>query len=83
MAENDPSEFTCIVGEQTLVAWALGQPASPGNVSCSSLTEWLDLVATVPEEEWAGYDHQERTVDRVGKLASELGYTPTVAYRSN
>jgi hypothetical protein len=83
MAKNDPSEFACMVGEETLVAWALGQYASPGSTPVSSLTEWLDLVATVPSEEWAGYDGQERTVDRVGKLASELGYVPTVAYRCN
>jgi len=83
MAKNDPSEFACMVGEETLIAWALGQSAGPGNTHVTSLNEWLDLVATVPNEEWAGYDGQERTVDRVGKLASELGYVPTVAYRCN
>lgn len=83
MAQDDPQEFACIVGEATLVSWALGQYAGPGNTQVRSLDEWLELVADHPQEEWAGYDGYERTVDRVGKLASELGFTPTVAYRSN
>lgn len=83
MVEHDPEEFTCMVGEETLVKWALGQFAGPGSTQVRSLSEWLDLSLNVPEEEWAGYDGNERTVDRVGKLASELGFTPTVAYRCN
>ena len=81
MAANDPKEFTCMVGEETLVGWALGQSA--GHAGCSSLDEFLDLIATVPEEEYAGYDSMEREVTRVGNLSTEIGFTPTVAYRSN
>ena len=83
MAENDPSEFTCMVGEKTLVAWALGQSAGPGSTAVNSLEEWLDLWLDTPEEEFASYDGLERNVERVGKLANELGFTPTVAYRHN
>jgi len=83
MAANDPTEFRCMVGDQALIAWALGQSYAPGSVACSSLDEWLDLCATVPNEEWASYDGNEREIDRVGKLASELGYIPGVAYRTN
>lgn len=84
MAEHDPSEFACIVGEQTLVAWALGQPAGPGTSQVTSLSEWLDLWLDTPEEEWAGWDHAEREPSEVGPaLRDELGFWPGVAYRSN
>ncbi len=81
MADHDPKEFACMVGEDTLVGWALGQSA--GHAGCSSLQEFLELIATVPEEEFASYDGMEREVLRVGTLVNELGFTPTVAYRSN
>lgn len=84
MAENDPAEFTCIVGEQTLIAWGLGQSAGPGTTKVSSLSEWLDLWLNTPEEEFASYDGSERDVEEVGTdLVDELGFTPSVAYRSN
>lgn len=82
MAQNDPEEFTCIVGTDTLVAWALGQWAGPGNATARSLEGWLDIVAQNPEEEWARDDGMERDVDGASaSLVEELGFTPTVAYR--
>lgn len=83
MADNDPKEFTCIVGEEALIQWGLGRSASPGSVGVSSLTEWLDLWLDHPEEHWASDDSTERTVERCGKLADDLGFMPTVAYRAN
>jgi hypothetical protein len=83
MAESDPSEFRCIVGDDTLVKWALGQYAGPGYNQVRSLEEWLDLWLDTPEEEFASYDSDERQVQRVGNLRIELGFTPTVAYRCN
>jgi methylthioribose-1-phosphate isomerase len=82
MAENDPKEFACIVGEECLVAWALGH--SGGHAGCSSLTEFLDLIETVPAEEFASYDGNE--IDRIecgADLAEEIGFVPAVAYRHN
>ena len=81
MAQYNPEEFGCMVGVATLIGWALDQCA--GHAGCSSLEEFLELIATVPEKEFAGYDGQEREVNRVGTLVNELGFTPTVAYRSN
>ena len=83
MAENEPGEFAMMVGEETLVSWALNRYAGPGSTKVRNLSEWLDLVADHPEEEWAGYDGEEREVDRVGKLVTDLVFTPTVAYRCN
>ena len=84
MAANDPTEFACMVGEATIIAWGMGQMAGPGCIQVSSLDEWLDLVADHPEEELASYDDNEGTVTDVAEwLSNELGFTPTVAYRHN
>jgi hypothetical protein len=84
MAEDDPKEFACIVGEKTLIQWGLGQWAGPGSTQVQSLEEWLDLWLDTPEETWASYDGTEREVTRVGKeIIEELGFVPTVAYRHN
>lgn len=62
MAENDPKEFTCMVGEETLIQWGLGRSAGPGYTHVRSLEEWLDLWLNTPEEQWASYDSAERAV---------------------
>lgn len=89
MIENDPQEFTCIAGKGTLVAWALGQWASPGSVSCRSLEEWLSLTVGCPEEVWGGYDGNEVSIEVMSKsLLEDLGWEvedlkEAVAYRCN
>lgn len=91
MAEQDPEEFTCFVGEQTLLKWALGQPAGVGTVTVTSLNEWLDLHLKVPHETWATYDGQEQQLFISAALAEELGidnsdgndWVEVVAYRHN
>jgi len=84
MAEHDAAEFRAMVGDEALIAWALGQYGGPGSTQVKSLDAWLDLHLDVPEEEFAGYDGEHCDVDRVGsELADELGFVPTVAYRSN
>lgn len=84
MADNDPKEFACIVGEETLIQWGLGRSAGPGSTHVRSLEEWLDLSLDNPEEQWASYDGSECSVDWVSPaLEAELGYTPEVAYRHN
>jgi hypothetical protein len=84
LAESDPKEFACMVGEETLVNWALGQYAGPSSTQVKSLDEWLDLWLDTPEEEFAGYDGEEVEVnDADNELIEELGFTPTVAYRHN
>ena len=45
LADNDPGEFACIVGNETLISWALGRSAGPGSTAVHSLDEWLDPVA--------------------------------------
>ena len=84
MAKHDPKEFATMVGEDTLVSWALGHSAGPGAVSATSLDEWLDVVADHPEEEFASYDSTEVDVKAVSEaVVDELGFEPTVAYRHN
>jgi hypothetical protein len=62
MAENDPTEFRTMVGDETLIAWALGRYAGPGHTRVKSLEEWLDLWLDTPEEYFAGYDGTEASV---------------------
>jgi len=84
MAENEPTEFRLMVGDDVLVAWALGLPAGPGSTKVSSLDEWLDLYLDAPEEDLASYDGEECAVERVSAtLCEALGFIPTVAYRTN
>ncbi|MFA6132389.1 MAG: hypothetical protein WC869_00080 [Phycisphaerae bacterium] len=84
MAENDPKEFACMVGETTLVQWGMGHYAGPGSTQVKSLEEWLDLWLDTPNEEFASYDGEEREVEFCSKaLEEELGFKPTVAYRHN
>ena len=83
LAHDDPAEFRCIVGDENLVCWALGEWAGPGTTKVQSLQEWLDLFLDVPEEEWARYDGEERECEADEELIDELGFEPTVAYRTN
>ncbi len=89
MAKNDPTEFAAIVGEETLVKWALGQSAGPGSQHVDSLDGWFDLTAEHPEEQFASYDGEERAARVNAALAEELGFTASaewldvVVYRAN
>lgn len=75
MAEDDPSEFTAIVGEDTLTSWSLGKTAGPGSVKVSSFNEWLEVVAENPHETFASYDGKEHQGYINKKLADDLGFT--------
>ena len=86
LAHNDPEELTCIIGTDTLVAWALGQSAGPGTTAVNSLEEWLDLHLDVPEEHFATYDSCEYVLKISDELQQELGWdtkSDCVAYRSH
>ena len=84
MAQDDPEEFASIVGEKTLVAWALGQYAGPGSTQVQSLDEWLDLWLDTPEEHFASYDGNMWDAVLSEALVDELGFGPdVVAYRHN
>ncbi|MCD6162599.1 MAG: hypothetical protein J7K40_09335 [candidate division Zixibacteria bacterium] len=80
MARNDPEELTCMVGKETLVAWALNQYAGPGETQVRNLEEWLDLWLDVPEEHFARYDGIELGNIRMNK---KFGFDTiyAVAYR--
>jgi len=80
MAEYDPEEFRMMVGEETLIRWALGRWAGPGMEKTRSLREWLDeVVANHPEEEFASYDCEEREFASMHPDFSDY----TVAYRTD
>ena len=82
LAQDDPQEFTCIVGAEALIAWGLGQSYAPGSIGVNNLEEWLDLHLDVPEEHWGTWDGQELEITDVSpEIIEELGFIPTVAYR--
>lgn len=62
MAESHPAEFRTMVGDDTLIKWALGQHAGPGIMRVASLSDWLDLWLDTPGEHFASYDGEEREV---------------------
>lgn len=47
MADNDPEELRCILGDEALVQMALGQ---------DSLKEWIEQQAQSPEYHFGSYD---------------------------
>lgn len=84
MAKHDRREFACLIGEERLVQWALGESDSYG---ISSLDDFLDVVAANPAEDLAGYDGNEVDVEVAEEcreaIVEEFGFLPTVAYRTN
>ncbi len=84
MAENDPQELGHMLGDACLIAWGLGRPYAPGSRVVNSLSEWLDLWAESPEEQWASYDHEEVEARGPSAHLHELiGFDPEVAYRTD
>jgi hypothetical protein len=74
MAANDPREFTCMVGEETLISWGMGRYAGPGSTQVTNLNDWLDLWLTTPEEHFATYDGSECTCRMSKALMEELDF---------
>lgn len=56
MVNNEPDEFTYLVGIDCLTQWALGRCAGPGYITATNLIEWIEAIAEYPEEVWASYD---------------------------
>ncbi len=73
LAQDDPTEFACLVGEKTLVQWGMGHHAGPGSTQVKSLQEWLDLWLKTPEEQFASYDSAERECKLVTEHDFEEG----------
>ena len=84
MAQYDPQEFACIVGEENLIQWGLGKHAGPGYKKVQSIKDWFDLWLDTPEGHFAQYDGAEVDV-RLSKSLQEATGLPhrCVAYRSN
>ena len=87
VAKNNPKELACIVGDEAMVAWGLGQFAGPGNIQVDSLESWIGLWEDNPEEHWASYDGLELEGTLSKEAADELGFDAdqreAVFYRYN
>lgn len=70
LVEHDPGEFRCLVGDETLVNWCLGQYAGPGYTLVKSLEDWLDLWLDLPNDHFSTYDGKELNI-RLNINASE------------
>ena len=75
---DDPADAIQFLGAETLVRWALGQPAGPGLSQVRSLQEWLDLWLDTPEEELG---EEFEVVQVADDLVEKLGFLPKVAFR--
>ena len=75
---DDPEDAIQFLGAETLVRWALGQPAGPGSSQVRSLQEWLDLWLDTPEEELG---EEFEVVQVADDLVEKLGFLPKVAFR--
>ena len=71
MMQNDPEEFATIIGTERLVQWAMGQSDSYG---ISSAREFLEVISTVPEEEFASYDSVAADGQITEAVANKLGH---------
>lgn len=82
LAQDDPQEFAAIIGAERLVLWGMGQSDEFG---IDSLDTFCEVTATVPEEEWAKYDGEERefTVTFAAEEGEEAEEFSGVAYRHN
>jgi len=63
MADKDPKEFRCLVGDETLISWGMGQYAGPGANQYRSATEWIESWKDIPEEQWGSCDSSEIDVE--------------------
>jgi len=76
--EDDRASAIEILGAETLMAWALGDPAGPGTSKVNSLEEWLDLYLDAPDEH---FELGPFEIEAIGEnLVEKLGFRPTVAY---
>ncbi len=85
LAENDPHEFVYLVGNDTLISWAFGNPAGPGSTKVKSIDEWFDLWLNIPEEHFGSYDGCEYNGSIDKELMEYLGIDDenVVFYRIN
>lgn len=74
MINRDPRELRCLVGDETLIQWAMGHSAGPGYVKARNLTDWVEAISHYPEEQWASYDGQELDGMINRNLAEELDF---------
>ena len=76
--EDDRASAIEILGAETLMAWALGDPAGPGTSKVNSLEEWLDLYLDAPDEH---FELGPFEIEAIGEnLVEILGFKPTIAY---
>ena len=87
MRDNDKEEFKCLIGPERLLQWACDESDSFG---ISSFDEFLDIIETVPEEQFAIYDGYEIGLTKLKNMNKNLknklnysDYEDIVLYRQN
>ena len=71
MAENDPKEFICLAGEETVISWGLGY---------GTMEDWIEQgePETLFSTDYTELDVEETSED----VIEDIGFVPTIAYRS-
>lgn len=62
MAQDDPKEFACIIGDDRLIKWALNQSDEYGICNAD---EFFEVCGQHCEETLAGYDGQENEINGI------------------
>lgn len=81
IARSDPATMRIYVGDEALIRWTLGHRDEYGR---SNLREWIESLD--PDCELGSYDNERLRVNAISPdlldlFTSELGWTPTIAYR--
>jgi len=81
LMDSDPELFCSLVGFGCVLNWAQGKPATPGDVECATLEDWLVLSENYPEECFGTENGETLHVTHCDdELRDALGFIPEVAY---
>ena len=80
LVDQDPHKLRQLIGDETLINWAMGKESGPvgrHEKSATSLQEWIEkIVKRHPDVEFGHYVGSEVRVGVSGDLARRLGIDP-------
>lgn len=73
MQQHSPEELVCLLGEETVRSWGLGQSVKIGDHQIDNFDDWVDLASNYPQAVWASYDGQTQRLEINEALAEAAG----------